>query len=108
MTLRSGAPSITNIGQPCIDARGHIRHHQFGEGEYDQSETVIQELLIDTGAQGIGHDSANVEGVGIEAAPDWTDLRSPESYVVMIAPRTSRLPAAKSGKSATSMFAPRH
>ena len=22
-----------------VDARGHIRHHQFGEGEYEQSET---------------------------------------------------------------------
>jgi thiol-disulfide isomerase/thioredoxin len=64
-----------------VDARGHIRHHRFGEGEYEQSETVIQELLIDAGVQGIGHDSANVEGVGIEAAPDWVDLKSPESYV---------------------------
>jgi thiol-disulfide isomerase/thioredoxin len=64
-----------------VDARGHIRHHRFGEGEYEQSETVIQELLIDAGVQGIGHDSANVEGVGIEAAPDWADLKSPESYV---------------------------
>jgi thiol-disulfide isomerase/thioredoxin len=64
-----------------IDAGGHIRHHQFGEGEYERLEIVIQQLLAEAGAQGIGHDSANVEGVGIEAAPDWADLRSPESYV---------------------------
>ncbi|MGA7832576.1 MAG: redoxin domain-containing protein [Terracidiphilus sp.] len=64
-----------------IDARGHIRHHQFGEGEYEQSESVIQELLADAGAHGVGHEFANVEGVGIEAAPDWADSRSPESYV---------------------------
>jgi thiol-disulfide isomerase/thioredoxin len=64
-----------------IDARGHIRHHQFGEGEYDHSETVIQQLLAEAGVQGIGHELAKVEGVGIEAAPDWADLRSPESYV---------------------------
>jgi len=64
-----------------IDAQGHIRHHQFGEGEYERSEVVIQQLLAEAGAQGIDHDSANVEGVGIEAAPDWADLRSPESYV---------------------------
>ena len=64
-----------------IDARGHIRHHQFGEGDYEQSEAVIQQLLADAGDQGIGHDSAKVEGVGIEAAPDWADLKSPESYV---------------------------
>jgi thiol-disulfide isomerase/thioredoxin len=64
-----------------VDARGHIRHHQFGEGEYEQSETVIQELLAAAGAQGVVHEPTNVEGVGIEAAPDWADLRSPESYV---------------------------
>jgi thiol-disulfide isomerase/thioredoxin len=64
-----------------IDARGHIQHHQFGEGEYEQSETVIQQLLAEAGAQGIDHELAKVEGVGIEAAPDWADLRSPESYI---------------------------
>ena len=64
-----------------VDARGHIRHHQFGEGEYEQSEIVIQQLLAEAGAQTVGHELAKVEGVGIEAAPDWADLRSPESYV---------------------------
>jgi thiol-disulfide isomerase/thioredoxin len=64
-----------------VDARGHIRHHQFGEGDYEQSEKVIQQLLTDAGAQGIVPELAKVEGDGIEAAPDWGDLRSPESYV---------------------------
>ena len=64
-----------------VDARGKIRHHQFGEGDYERSEIVVQQLLAEAGVQGIGHESAEVEGVGIEAAPDWTDLKSPESYV---------------------------
>ncbi len=64
-----------------VDALGHIRHHQFGEGEYEHSETVIQQLLAEAGVKGFGHELAKVEGVGIEAAPDWADLRSPESYV---------------------------
>ena len=64
-----------------VDARGHIRHHQFGEGDYEQSEIVIQLLLNEAGVQGIGHELAKVEGDGIEAAPDWGDLRSPESYL---------------------------
>ena len=64
-----------------VDARGHIRHHQFGEGDYELSEAVIQELLAEAGAQSIGHELAKVEGIGIEAAPDWADLKSPESYV---------------------------
>jgi thiol-disulfide isomerase/thioredoxin len=64
-----------------VDSRGHIRHHQFGEGEYEKSETVIQQLLAGAGGQGIGQESTEIEGVGIEAPPDWADLRSPESYV---------------------------
>jgi thiol-disulfide isomerase/thioredoxin len=64
-----------------VDARGHVRHHRFGEGEYEQSEVVIQQLLAEAGVQGIGHDLAKVEGTGIEAAPDWANLRSPKSYV---------------------------
>src|SRR5207247_9736105 len=32
-----------------IDAKGHIRHHQFGEGEYDRSELIIQKLLAEAG-----------------------------------------------------------
>jgi len=64
-----------------IDARGHIRHHQFGEGKYEQSEIVIQQLLTEAGAQGIDHELAKVEGVGVEAAPNWADLKSPESYL---------------------------
>jgi len=33
----------------CIDAKGMIRHHHFGEGDYDESERVIQKLLVDAG-----------------------------------------------------------
>ena len=36
-----------------VDAQGHIRHHHFGEGEYDQSERVIQQLLSEAGIGGI-------------------------------------------------------
>ena len=32
-----------------IDAQGRVRHHHFGEGAYEQSEMVIQELLAETG-----------------------------------------------------------
>ena len=36
-----------------IDAQGRVRHHQFGEGAYEQSEMVIQQLLAEAGASGI-------------------------------------------------------
>ena len=32
-----------------IDATGRIRHHWFGEGDYERSETVIQQLRADAG-----------------------------------------------------------
>jgi hypothetical protein len=34
------------------DAQGQIRYHHFGEGEYQQSEMVIQQLLDDAGSGG--------------------------------------------------------
>ena len=38
-----------------IDAKGQIRYHHFGEGEYDTSEKVIQDLL----AEAKGEQAAN-------------------------------------------------
>src|SRR5688572_4514120 len=32
-----------------VDAVGQIRHHRFGEGEYERSEMVIQQLLAEAG-----------------------------------------------------------
>src|SRR5450755_1080702 len=64
-----------------VDAQGRIRHHQFGEGDYDQSERIIQQLLSEAGAAGVGHDLVSVNPQGAEAAADWGNLRSPENYV---------------------------
>ena len=62
------------------DAQGRIRHHHFGEGEYQQSEMVIQQLLADAGTTDPGHELVSVEGRGVEAPADWASLRSPETY----------------------------
>ena len=64
-----------------IDGKGRIRHHQFGEGEYAQSERVIRELLAEAGKSGGGNDVVSVEGRGIEAAADWASLGTPENYL---------------------------
>jgi len=61
------------------DAQGRIRHHNFGEGEYQQSEMVIQQLLADAGAEP-GHDLVQPDAPGLEAPADWANLRSPENY----------------------------
>jgi thiol-disulfide isomerase/thioredoxin len=63
------------------DAEGRIRHHRFGEGSYDQSEIVIQLLLAGAGVEDVSRELVSVEGAGAEAAPDWDDLESPETYL---------------------------
>jgi thiol-disulfide isomerase/thioredoxin len=62
------------------DAQGQIRHHYFGEGGYQQSEMVIQQLLAEAGYGGTGQELVSADGQGIEAAADWATLRSPENY----------------------------
>jgi len=64
-----------------VDAQGRLRHHHFGEGEYEQSERFVQKLLTEAGASGIGHDLVSVDGRGVETAADWASLKSPENYV---------------------------
>jgi thiol-disulfide isomerase/thioredoxin len=64
-----------------VDAQGQIRHHQFGEGEYEQSERVIQQLLVEAGRDRVDHELVSVDVSGVEAAADLGSLESPESYV---------------------------
>jgi len=63
-----------------IDGKGRIRHHHFGEGEYDESERVIQGLLKENGAQLSSSTTISVSGTGAEAAPGG-NVGSPETYI---------------------------
>ncbi|HEY7173529.1 MAG TPA: redoxin domain-containing protein [Micromonosporaceae bacterium] len=58
-----------------VDDKGIIRDQHFGEGRYEESERVIQQLL------GIERDLTPVEPVGVEAQADWDHLRTPETYL---------------------------
>jgi len=76
--------SFTNQAWPAqylVDAKGRIRYHHFGEGDYGDIERVIQELLKENGATGLATGTTSVSAAGIEAAPDWGDGRSPETYI---------------------------
>src|SRR3954454_21918280 len=57
------------------DRDGAIRDHHFGEGRYEQSERVIQQLL------GVERELVSVESFGIEAEADWDHLSTPETYL---------------------------
>jgi thiol-disulfide isomerase/thioredoxin len=63
------------------DASGRLRHHRFGEGEYEQSEMVVQQLLAEAGLGDVDDDVVSVDPRGVEVAADWVDLESPENYV---------------------------
>jgi thiol-disulfide isomerase/thioredoxin len=64
-----------------IDGKGRIRYHHFGEGQYDESERVIQQLLKENGATSLAEGVLSVSGNGAEAAPDKGNSRSPETYI---------------------------
>jgi thiol-disulfide isomerase/thioredoxin len=63
------------------DAQGRIRHHQFGEGGYEECERIVQRLLREAGGEGIRDDLVSIAPDGFEAQADWKNLQSPETYL---------------------------
>ena len=64
-----------------VDSQGRIRHHRYGEGDYERSEMVIRQLLADAGVEDMRPGLASVEPNADEVQADWEDLGSPESYL---------------------------
>jgi thiol-disulfide isomerase/thioredoxin len=63
------------------DAQGRLRDHHFGEGRYEGSERVIQQLLAEAGSVGVDHEPISVDPRGPEVSADPDTLGSPETYV---------------------------
>jgi thiol-disulfide isomerase/thioredoxin len=63
------------------DGQGRIRYHHFGEGEYAMSEMAVQQLLGEAGVEGFDPAFVSVEPQGLEVAADWSNLRTPETYL---------------------------
>ncbi len=63
------------------DGKGRIRHHHFGEGDYDAAEALIRDLLKENGATSLPETTTGVSGAGVEAAPDFGHAQSPETYL---------------------------
>jgi hypothetical protein len=66
--LRDNSPTSAGPRRPSrcywpalyvIDGRGRVRHRHFSEGDYEQSERGIRELLAEVGARGIGQNRAS-------------------------------------------------
>jgi cytochrome c biogenesis protein CcdA/thiol-disulfide isomerase/thioredoxin len=69
-----------------FDAAGHIRGHHFGEGNYEESERTIRELLAQGGYTNLpppGMQASVQASVadGLQAPPDEAHDQSPETYI---------------------------
>ncbi|MHA4866663.1 cytochrome c biogenesis protein DipZ [Duganella sp. PWIR1] len=65
-----------------IDAKGRIRHHHFGEGEYAKSEQVIQQLLEEAGRKDVTNTVVSTEDAqGVQQQSDMGEVGSPETYL---------------------------
>jgi len=65
-----------------VDRAGRVRDHHFGEGNYEESERRIRELLATReNGSGLEHQPASFEAHGPEVGADWGNLKSPETYV---------------------------
>lgn len=75
---------FANQGWPgfyFVDAKGRIRGYRVGEGDYAGSEQLIRKLLAEAGRDPSDIPITPIAGSGIEAAADWNDLESPETYM---------------------------
>jgi len=76
--------SFANEGWPgfyFIDAHGRVRGYRVGEGKYAEAEQFIRNLLAEAGQDLSSIPLAPINGTGIKAEADWSNLRSPESYL---------------------------
>ncbi len=64
-----------------IGAEGRLHGHVDGEGRYDQIERLIQKLLGEVPGPAVPMTLSVVTGVGPQAAPNFRDLDSGETYV---------------------------
>ncbi len=64
-----------------VDATGRVRGHAFGEGDYEQSERLIQKMLMQAGYHDVPGGMVSAHGTGIEAAANDKDVQSPETYI---------------------------
>jgi cytochrome c biogenesis protein CcdA/thiol-disulfide isomerase/thioredoxin len=64
-----------------VDVNGRVRYHEFGEGNYDESEGWIRSLLAERNHQAPASAATKIEATGAEAASDVASVQSPETYI---------------------------
>ena len=64
-----------------FDAEGRLRHHHFGEGQYEQSERVIRQLLAEAGRAPRTAALARATKSATEQSANFAEIGSPETYI---------------------------
>ena len=77
-----------------FDAQGRLRHHQFGEGGYAETDAVIQKLLEEAGRKDVDSRTTQVTAGDSSSLPTGTTCVPPRPTWERPRPRASPLPAA--------------
>jgi cytochrome c biogenesis protein CcdA/thiol-disulfide isomerase/thioredoxin len=80
-----------------IDAQGNVRHTQFGEGEYKQSEAAVRQLLHDAGARDLPPPmsaGAIVPSSGVGTPETYLDPRRAQGFAQPLAAGVHSYPGA--------------
>jgi len=91
-----------------VDAQGHIRQHQYGEGHYEEAEHILQQLLAEAGQTGIPSTLVSIVPKGFEAQADWPNVRTPETYVGYALAENFESPRGAKRDKAATYSAPAH
>ena len=72
-----------------IDARGEVRHTQFGEGDYDKTETAVRELLREAGAASLPRPitaKAIMPSAGVATPETYLDAERAQGFAQPLSP----------------------
>ena len=78
-----------------IDAKGQVRHVQFGEGDYKQSEAAVRALLADAGATSLPPPmtaTAIMASAGLGTPETYLDTQRAQGFVTKLFAGQPRVP----------------
>jgi cytochrome c biogenesis protein CcdA/thiol-disulfide isomerase/thioredoxin len=83
-----------------IDAKGQVRHYQFGEGDYKQDEAAVRALLADSGATSLPPPmtaTAITASAGLGTPETYLDTQRQQGFVTKLFPGIREYPGATGG-----------
>jgi cytochrome c biogenesis protein CcdA/thiol-disulfide isomerase/thioredoxin len=78
-----------------IDAKGKVRHYQFGEGDYKQDEAAVRALLADAGARTLPAPmtaTAIMPSAGLGTPETYLDTQRQDNFVQQLRPGIKQYP----------------